>query len=43
MDKLADEADAYQRRDTLILSGPAIPEVSPHENCTSLIQDILKR
>ena len=43
MDKLADEADAYERRDTLIFSGPAIPEVSSNENCASILQEVIKR
>ena len=43
MDKLADEADAYERRDTLIFSGPAIPEVSSGENCSSILQEVIKR
>ena len=42
MEKLADDAEAYERRDTVIFSGPAIPEVTSNENCTSLLQDILK-
>ena len=42
MEKLADDADAYQRRDILIFSGSAIPEVTNMENCTTLLQNLLR-
>ena len=42
MERLVDDADAYQRRDTLIFSGSAIPEVTSMENCTTLLQDTLR-
>ena len=43
IERLADDADAYERRDTIIFSGPAIPEVSNRENCTTLLQDIIRK
>ena len=38
-----DEADNYEHRDAIILNGPAVPEVSTHENTTSLAQDLIKK
>ena len=42
LENLVDESDAYERRDTLIFSGPAIPLVSQTENCSNLIQKLAK-
>ena len=42
MESLVDDADAYERRDTVIFSGPAIPECNIRENCSEIIQGILK-
>ena len=38
----ADDSDAYTRRDTIILAGPAIPVTAPNENCSTLVQTIVK-
>ena len=41
LDDSLDSADAYERRDTLIISGE-VPEVRPDENCKSLVMDLLR-
>ena len=38
----ADDSDAYIRRETVILAGPAIPASNPHENCAELVRNIVK-
>ena len=40
-DKL-DEADAYQRRETVILSGKDIPAATPNENCNAVLMKLLQ-
>ena len=42
LDNSIDDADAYERRDTIVFSGDQIPEVSQGENCANIIQDIIK-
>ena len=42
LEYLIDESDAYERRDTIILNGPAVPSVTPQENCSILAQDLVK-
>ena len=42
MENLADESDAYERRDTVIFAGPAIPASTPQENCAQIIQKVVK-
>ena len=42
MEKTADDADAYERRDTLILNGPSIPTSNQQENCSTIVQDLVK-
>ena len=42
LEDLVDEADQYERRDCLILSGPAVPAASSGENCASIVQDTIK-
>ena len=37
-----DEADANDRRDTIIISGPAIPAATSNESVKSIVQTILK-
>ena len=37
-----DDGDAYERRDTVIFSGPAIPVHTPGENCINIVQTIAK-
>ena len=43
LEGLVDEADQYERRDTLILPGPAIPVVSSGENCKAIVQEAIKQ
>ena len=43
LESLVDEADQYERRDCLILSGPAIPVVTSGENCKVIAQEAIKR
>ena len=42
LENLVDESDAYERRDTLIFSGPSVPVVSQDENCSTIIQNLVK-
>ena len=42
LENLIDESDAYERRDSLVFSGPGIPVVSQHENCSQLVQQLAK-
>ena len=34
-------SDAYERRDTIILSGSALPSVANGENCIDITRDVL--
>ena len=43
MESNIDDADAYERRDTVILAGPAVPATSTSENPANLVVDIVKR
>ena len=43
LESMIDESDAYERRDCLVLSGPAIPVVTPHENCSLIVQQLAKQ
>ena len=38
----ADDSDSYTRRDTIILADPTIPVTVPNENCSTLVQNIVK-
>lgn len=38
---LIDDADAYERRDTVVLSGPAVPTFQTGENCKNIVQQVL--
>ena len=42
MEQLTDDADAYERRDTLILSGDKVPAFSVGENSSHLVQNLVK-
>ena len=37
-----DEADQYGRKDSVILTGPAVPDMTPHENTHDLVKSLLK-
>ena len=37
-----DEADAYQRRETVILSGTELPAAQPNENCANIVRTIIR-
>jgi hypothetical protein len=37
-----DDADAYERRDTIIFSGKSVPLVSDEENCAAIVGSIMK-
>ena len=37
-----DDQDAYERRDTVIVSGNSLPEVSPGENCSDIVRQVIK-
>lgn len=38
-----DDVDQYERRDTVIISGPSLPDESTHENPTDLIVNTIKQ
>ena len=42
MESKIDDADAYERRDTLIISGEEVPVVTPGENCTDIVGGLIK-
>ena len=42
LEERLEDADAYERRDTLIFSGDAIPEAKTGENCSAIIKEIVK-
>ena len=37
-----DDAEAYERRDTLIISGDGVPEASLGENCTVIVSSMIR-
>ena len=39
MRKSMDDADQYERKDSVILSGKAVPDMTPNENTHDLIKD----
>ena len=43
LESMIDDADAYERRDCLVLSGPAIPAFQTGEDCKSVVQQVLAR
>ena len=43
LESYIDDADAYERRDTVILSGSALPAATIGENCNEVTRQILKR
>ena len=43
MEQATDDADAYERRDTVIFAGPAVPTHSPQEDCSSIVKEIVRR
>ena len=42
MEEKIDDADAYERRDTLIFSGDAVPQVKTGENCRDIVCNLVK-
>ena len=42
LEDLIDDADQYERRDCLVLSGPALPTVSTGENCSTIVRNVIK-
>ena len=40
-EKIEDQ-DAYERRDTLIISGDNVPVVTPNENCSQLVTELMR-
>ena len=42
LDEKLDEQEAYERKDTIILSGKNIPPSSPNENCPTLVSSLLR-
>ena len=42
LEERVEEAEAYERRDTLVISGKNVPPVVPGENCVPLVCDLLK-
>ena len=41
LEEKMDDQDAYERRDTLILSGKKIPATTPDENCPELVTKLI--
>ena len=39
---LVDDADAYERKDTVIISGPNIPHSTPGENSSEVVRKLIK-
>jgi hypothetical protein len=37
-----DDSDAYERRDTLVISGPGLPQVTATEVCSTLVCSLIK-
>ena len=37
-----DDAEAYERRNTLIISGDGVPEASQGENCTAIVSNMIR-
>lgn len=42
LEEQIDDADAYERRDTILISGPDLPVSTPGENCSQLICSVAK-
>ena len=42
LESLVDDADAYERRDTVIISGTAVPAVTQGEICASTVTNLVK-
>ena len=42
LEERVEDSEAYERKDTLIISGANIPPVIPGENCVSLVCDLFK-
>jgi hypothetical protein len=42
MEEKLDDADAYERRDTLLFSGSDVPHGSDGENCANIVIDLVK-
>ena len=42
MHKIMDDADQYERKDSVILSGPAVPDMTSSEDTHQLVQQLLK-
>ena len=42
LEQVVDDADAYERRDTVIVSGPGLPEFSRGENSCEVVREIIR-
>ena len=42
LEEQIDAAEAYERRDTVVLSGPTVPPAQVGENCINIVQELLK-
>lgn len=42
LEEKIDDGDAYERRDTIVFSGGAVPQVSDGENCSTTVKNIVK-
>ena len=43
LESLIDEADSYERRDMIVVSGPNVPEFSVGENANEIVRDVVRR
>ena len=42
LEEKIEDADAYERKDTVIFSGESLPDVTAGENCANIIAELLK-
>ena len=42
LEERVDDAKAFERRDTLVFFGEAMPQVSADENCTTVVRNLVK-
>ena len=43
MKEFIDDADCYERRDTIVLSGSSIPSFTTGEKCSEIVKNVVKR
>jgi hypothetical protein len=43
LEEKVEDSDAYERRDTLVISGPGLPPATATEDCSALVCSIVKK